>query len=232
MGSSAVTSGHTPWPGRNPFGQGVTHVRLGAARRARSVPDHSVAYRSALRSSISLPAQHGEPARLPRTVGPGAQQRRLPAAGQRRDDRHLPRLCAIQGSDKITPGDQPGSCWSYRQRPALISRPDTSGPGQAILAPPVSVPALLAHCQPRADPRVCCTLMHAQPRFRPVLCCPGAADHQDPVMTSYLPLTCLAATLARVRVPRPGAAACPRSPCRWSLRMRRGAGRLRRPQAA
>jgi hypothetical protein len=69
----------------------------------------------------------------------------------------------------------------------LISRPDTSGPGQAILAPPVSVPALLAHCQPRADPRVCCTLMHAQPRFRPVLRCPGAADHQDPVMTSYLP---------------------------------------------
>jgi hypothetical protein len=54
---------------------------------------------------------------------------------------------------------------------------------------------------------------------------PGAADHQDPVMTSYLPLTCLAATLARVRVPGPGAAACPGSPCRQSLR-RRGGGPL------
>ena len=29
--------------------------------------------------------------------------------------------------------------------------------------------------------------------------CPGAANHHDPVMTSYLPLTCLAATLARMR---------------------------------
>jgi hypothetical protein len=125
-----------------------------------------------------------------------------------------------------------GAAGATVKRPALISRPDTSGPGQAILPPPVSVPALLAHCQPRANPRVCCTLMHAQPRFRPVLRCPGAADHQDPVMTSYLPLTCLAATLARVRVPGPGAAACPRSPCRWSLRRRRGAGPLRRPQAA
>jgi len=55
---------------------------------------------------------------------------------------------------------------------------------------------------------------------------PGAADHQDPVMTSYLPLTCLAATLARVRVPGPGAAACPGSPCRQSLRRRRGGGPL------
>ena len=30
-----------------------------------------------------------------------------------------------------------------------------------------------------------CTRSHG-----PVLRCPGAADHQDPVMTSYLPLTC------------------------------------------
>jgi hypothetical protein len=53
--------------------------------------------------------QHGEPLWLPRTAGPRAQQRRLPAAGRSRDDRHLPRRGAIQGSDQITPIDQPGS---------------------------------------------------------------------------------------------------------------------------
>jgi hypothetical protein len=68
---------------------------------------------------VALHLHHGELARLPRTLGPGAQQRRLPAAGRSRDDRHLPCRRAIQGSDKITPVDQPGSCWSHRQRPAL-----------------------------------------------------------------------------------------------------------------
>ena len=61
----------------------------------------------------------GELARLPRTAGPGAQQRRLPAAGRSRDDRHLPRRRVIQGSDKITPVDQPGNCWSHRQKACL-----------------------------------------------------------------------------------------------------------------
>jgi hypothetical protein len=65
---------------------------------------------------------------LPRAAGPRAQQARLPAASRRRDDRHLPRRRAIQGSDKIIPADQPGSCWSYRQRPALISTPDPLAP--------------------------------------------------------------------------------------------------------
>ncbi len=37
------------------------------------------------------------------------------------------------------------------------------------------------------EPRFRCTLMHAPPRSRPVLRCPGAANHHDPVMTSYLP---------------------------------------------
>ena len=40
----------------------------------------------------------------------------------------LLRRRAIQGSEKITPVDQPGSCWSHRQRPALISTPDTLAP--------------------------------------------------------------------------------------------------------
>src|SRR4029077_20849595 len=30
--------------------------------------------------------------------------------------------------EKITPVDQPGSCWSHRHRPALISTPDTLAP--------------------------------------------------------------------------------------------------------
>jgi hypothetical protein len=90
---------------------------------------------------IALHLHDGEPARLPRTAGPGAQQRRLPAAGRRRDDRHLPRRRAIQGSDKITPVDQPGSCWSHRHRPALISAPDTSSAGHAARAPSPSVSA-------------------------------------------------------------------------------------------
>src|SRR5690348_8165112 len=34
--STHYSSRHTPWSGRNPFGQGVTHVRLGRARRAHA----------------------------------------------------------------------------------------------------------------------------------------------------------------------------------------------------
>ena len=99
---------------------------------------------------VALHLHDGELARLPRTAGPGAQQRRLPAAGRSRDDRHLPRRRAIQGSDKITPVDQPGSCWSHRQRPALISTPDTPGAGHAVRAPPVSLPGQHACCQTTA----------------------------------------------------------------------------------
>jgi hypothetical protein len=64
---------------------------------------------------IALHLHDGEPVLLPRTVGPRAQQARLPAASRSRDDRHLPRRRAIQGSYKITPVNQPGSCWSHRQ---------------------------------------------------------------------------------------------------------------------
>ncbi|HEY0475724.1 MAG TPA: hypothetical protein VGD34_28840, partial [Kribbella sp.] len=68
---------------------------------------------------FALYLHESEPELLPRPAGPRAQQARLPATGRSRDDRHLPRRRAIQGSDKITPVDQPGSCWSHRQRPAL-----------------------------------------------------------------------------------------------------------------
>ncbi len=104
---------------------------------------------------VALHLHDGEPVRLARTAGPGAQQRRLPAAGRSRDDRHLPRRRAIQGSEKITPVDQPESCPSHRQRPALISTPDTSGAGHAVRAPSVSVPGQRACCQRRANPRFC-----------------------------------------------------------------------------
>jgi hypothetical protein len=74
---------------------------------------------------VALHVQDGEPIVLPWTAGPCAQEARLPAAGRSGDDRHLPGRRAIQGSEKVTPLDQPGSCWSHRQRPALISTPDT-----------------------------------------------------------------------------------------------------------
>ena len=100
---------------------------------------------------VALHLHDGEPVRLTRTVCPGAQQRRLPTASGSRDDRHLPRRRAIQGSYKITPVDQPGSCWSHRQRPALISTPDTLSAGHAVLAPSVSVPGQRTYCQRRAN---------------------------------------------------------------------------------
>ena len=70
---------------------------------------------------VALHLQSGEPVRLPRTVSPGAQQGRLPATSRSRDDSYLPRRRAIQGSDKITPVDQPGSCWSHLRWPRLHS---------------------------------------------------------------------------------------------------------------
>ena len=66
--------------------------------------------------------------RLARTVGPRAQQRRLAATGRRRDDRHLPRRRAIQGGEKITPVDQPGSCPTTVEMPALLPAPDALPP--------------------------------------------------------------------------------------------------------
>ena len=114
-------------------------------------------------------------------VGPGAQQRRLPAAGRSRDDRHLSRRRAIQGSDKITPVDQPGSCWSHRHRPALISTPGTPGAGHAVLAPSVSVPGQRTYCQRRANP----SLPHCHPRAAAAI--PSSlVNHRDPVTASHL----------------------------------------------
>jgi len=47
-----------------------------------------------------------EPASRAGTFGPGAQQRRLPAAGRSRDGRHLPRCHAVEAGDEIVAGDQ------------------------------------------------------------------------------------------------------------------------------
>ena len=65
---------------------------------------------------VTLHLQYGELARLPRTASPGAQQRRLPAAGRSRDDRHFLRRRAIQSGEKITPVDQPASCPGHGQK--------------------------------------------------------------------------------------------------------------------
>jgi hypothetical protein len=83
---------------------------------------------------IALHLHEGKPVPLTRTVGPGAQQRRLPAAGRRRDDRHPLRRRAIQSGEKITPVNQPESYPSHRQMPAFVSAPTPSG-GIAALAP-------------------------------------------------------------------------------------------------
>ena len=77
---------------------------------------------------VALNLQHGESMSLTRTVGPRAQQRRLPTAGGSRDDRHLPRGRAIQGSKKINPVDQPGSCPIHLEMPALLPAPDALPP--------------------------------------------------------------------------------------------------------
>jgi hypothetical protein len=74
---------------------------------------------------VALHLDHGEPMPLARTVGPGAQQRRLPAAGGSRDDRHLRRRRAIERGEQRTAVDQPGGCpihlqglpWYPRRRP-------------------------------------------------------------------------------------------------------------------
>jgi hypothetical protein len=77
---------------------------------------------------VALHLYHGKPVPLTRTVCPGTQQRRLPAASRSRDDRHLPRRRAIQSGEKISPVDQPGGCRSHRHRPALMHTPDVLPP--------------------------------------------------------------------------------------------------------
>src|SRR5580704_13967720 len=61
---------------------------------------------------IALHLHDSKPVPLTRTVGPGAQQRRLAAAGRSRDDRHLARHRAIQSGEKIVASDQPASAHS------------------------------------------------------------------------------------------------------------------------
>ena len=70
---------------------------------------------------MSLHVHDGNPMPLPRAVGPGAQQRRLSAAGLRRDDRHLLRRRAIQRSEKATPVDQPESCPGHQVSVRIVN---------------------------------------------------------------------------------------------------------------
>ena len=83
---------------------------------------------------IPLHLHDSKPVRLTGTVGPRPQQRRLPAAGRSRDDRHFLRRRAIKSGEKIIPVDQPGVIratvkglpWYLRLTP---------GVGVAILVP-------------------------------------------------------------------------------------------------
>src|SRR5258706_1100447 len=56
---------------------------------------------------VPLHLEDGEPMLLTPTICPGPQQGRLPAAGRSRDDRDLPRRRAVEGSEKISPINQP-----------------------------------------------------------------------------------------------------------------------------
>jgi len=56
-----------------------------------------------------------------RTVCPGTQQGRLPAASRSGDNRHLPRCRVVETGDKIVAGDQPGGV--YATFPRLWSAP-------------------------------------------------------------------------------------------------------------
>src|SRR5260370_16421512 len=59
---------------------------------------------------IALHLHDSKPVPLTRPVGPSAQQRRLPAAGRSRDDRHLPRRPPTQTTQKLPPPPPPHSC--------------------------------------------------------------------------------------------------------------------------
>jgi len=74
--------------------------RFCATARGRSVTRHVEQGKPELLGVVlvALHPHDGEPVRLTRTACPRAQQRRLPAPGRSRDDRHLPRRRAIQGS--------------------------------------------------------------------------------------------------------------------------------------
>ena len=101
--------------------------RFHAGRRGRSVPDRVEQGQPELLGVllVAFHRQHGQPAPLPGTVGPGAHQRRLPAASRSRDDRHPVLRRAIQNSEKVTPVNQPRRCRFHPQRPALMSMSDT-----------------------------------------------------------------------------------------------------------
>ena len=73
---------------------------------------------------IALHLDHGEPTRLPGTVSPGTQERRLAAPGWRRDDRDLTRRRAIESGEKVNPVDQPRVRAIQRHGPALAHSPD------------------------------------------------------------------------------------------------------------
>src|ERR1035437_10292951 len=63
-----------------------------------------------LRILLVMPHRHRSDAMRPiRAVCPGAQQRCLPAASRRRNDRHLPRCRVVETGDEIVASDHSGS---------------------------------------------------------------------------------------------------------------------------
>ena len=129
---------------------------------------------------VAIDLQYGELARLPRTAGPGAQQRRLPAAGRRRDDRHLSRHRAIQGATRSPRSISRGTAGATVKGPPWYRR-------LTPLAPVTQSGHLLSRYQasartvkPRRNPRFCRTLMRAPPPSRPALSRCGESPRESP----------------------------------------------------
>jgi len=133
--STHYSSGHTPWSGRNTFGQGVTHVRIG---RGPACPDHSVTYRSALRSSISLPASQLSRDHLATAVADGLREitaRLLPPPRRRSNPRVVKRKMSNFGVKRD----------EHRNRPQ-----PTRDPADTVTVARTGAPSRSIH-QPRHD---------------------------------------------------------------------------------
>jgi hypothetical protein len=105
--STHYSSGHTPWSGRNTFGQGCYSCPDWARP---GVPDHSVTYRSALRSSISLPASQLSRDHLATALADGLREitaRLLPPRRRRSNPRVVDARCPISASNATSTATGP-----------------------------------------------------------------------------------------------------------------------------
>src|SRR5580700_9279595 len=134
---------------------------------------------------IALHLHDSKPVPLTRTVGPGAQQRRLAAAGRSRDDRHLARHRAIQSGEKIVASDQPASAhsaftrlWLRQPMESTMSAASASAndheaasgpPDGKVSSEPITVPSGRAFATPTSS----CSAAGPESANRPALVASG-----------------------------------------------------------